>query len=83
MHASVTKIQMINFSKNNSKMVALMDLFVLGNPIEGPPPKKKEGIREKERSVCSPPSRGILSGPGGEPDGAEQGRGVQGVGGVY
>lgn len=43
--------------------------------------------REKESLLCSsgppPPSRGILDGPGGEPDGAEQGWGVQGVGGRY
>lgn len=41
--------------------------------------------RDKERLMCSsgPPSRSILDGPGGEPDGAELGWGVQGVGGRY
>lgn len=45
--------------------------------------------RDKESLMCfsgtppSPPtpSRSILVGPGGEPDGAEQGWGVGGVGG--
>lgn len=47
--------------------------------------EKKGNVREKESLVCclgpQPPSSGILHGPGGEPDGAEQGWGVQGVGG--
>lgn len=57
-------------------------------PIGGIPPmgKKIRKKREGEFSVLPriphpPPSRGILDGPGGEPDGAEQDWGVQGVGG--
>ena len=45
-----------------------------------------KGNQREEESLVSPPqphSRGILDGPGGEPDGAEQGWGVQGVEGRY
>lgn len=40
--------------------------------------KENEREREREFSVL-PHSTGILDEPGGEPDGAEQGWGVQGV----
>lgn len=45
----------------------------------------KWSSRDKESLMCysGPPSRRILDGPGGEPDGAERGWGVQGVGGRY
>lgn len=41
-----------------------------------------KGEQERGRDAgAAPPSTGILDGPGGEPDGAKQSWGVQGVGG--
>lgn len=65
------------------------DIFILFLVLWGNPTNdiEMEWERQRELNVLlgtpHPPTRSILAGPGGEPDGAEQSLGVQGVGGRY